>query len=151
MAQQAVPIARNAGTAVRASAENAATWATPHVNTARAWAAPRIEASGVAVKERVAPAVADALVSAAHRIDVAPARRRRRWPTVLAVIAMLAAAAAAATAVMQHRRPAADGYFAAATEEGDVPAPAVMHAAPSAADVDGSDPGAEADGQSGTL
>ncbi len=149
MAQQAVPMARSVGTAVRTGAENAAIWATPHVNTARAWAAPRIEASGVAVKERVAPAVADGLASAAHWIDVTPARRRRRWPSVLAAIGMLAAAATAATAGMQRRRPTADGYFAAAADESDVTAPTTMHAAPGAAD--GSEPGAESDGQSGTI
>lgn len=76
-AQQAGPLAKNAGTAIRQSAEDAAAWARPraeevaawarpHVDDARAWAAPRLERSGVAVQESIAPAISDAMITAAR-------------------------------------------------------------------------------------
>ena len=127
-AKQAVPAAKDAGvavkeastavgTAVLRSAEDAAawarprvddavTWARPHVDDARSWAAPRLERSGLAVQESIAPAISEAMVSAAHKLNVKPARKRRRWARVLAGTMMLAAAATAAAAVAMRRRPA---------------------------------------------
>src|SRR5450755_557359 len=83
-AKKAVPLAKNAGTAVARSAEDAAAWAKPrvddaaawakpHVDDARAWAAPRLERSGLAVQETLAPAISEAIVAAARRLDVKPA------------------------------------------------------------------------------
>ncbi len=118
-ASQAVPIAtnaagiaKNAGVTARHSAEDAVAWATPRVHDARAWAAPYVEQAGLAVRdkiapaitEKIAPAISDALVDAAHRLDVSPPRRRL-WPRVLAGIAMLAAAGSAVAAAVLRRRP----------------------------------------------
>jgi hypothetical protein len=148
MAKQAVPAAKDAGaavkeastavsTAVLRSAEDAATWARPHVDDAvawarphvddaRSWAAPRLERSGLAVQESLAPAISEAMVSAAHKLDVKPVRKRRRWASVLAVTMMVAAAASAAAAVAMRRRPAA--YEPLAADE--MTAPPVAPAAP---------------------
>jgi hypothetical protein len=75
------------------------------VEDARAWAAPKLERSGAVVQETIAPAIADAMVSAARAIDVKPARRRRGWARPAAIAMMLAAAASAAAAVIMRRRP----------------------------------------------
>lgn len=115
-AAQVVPIAKNAGLAARQGAEGAArwaapqveaarTWAEPQVQAARSWAAPRVEQAGLAVRDRIAPTVSDALVEASHRLDGAQQQqRRRRWPRRVAGIAMLAAAASAVAAVMLRRQ-----------------------------------------------
>jgi hypothetical protein len=118
-ASQAVPIAtnaagiaKNAGATARHSAEDAVAWATPRVDGARAWAAPYVEEAGLAVRdkiapaisEKIAPAISDALIDAAHWLDVS-APRRRLWPRVLAGIAMVAAAGSAVAAAVLRRRP----------------------------------------------
>jgi hypothetical protein len=119
--QQAVPMAKSAGSTVRHGAEDvaawarphvdeAAAWARPHVDEARSWAAPRLERSGRAVTESIAPAISEAMISAAHKLEVRPARRRRRVARAAAIAAMLAAAASAAAAVVLRRRPAEFGY-----------------------------------------
>ena len=154
-AKKAVPIAKNAGTAVVRSAEDAAAWAKPRVDDAaawakprvddaRAWAAPRLERSGVAVQETIAPAISEAIVSAARRLDVKPARRRRRWARVLAVTMMLAAAGSAAAAVALRRRPPVVGYEPTDVTADDV---AAASADQHLADADGSQPDAEVNGQ----
>ena len=74
---------------------------------ARAWAAPRVEAGGVAVQERLAPAVASAMVSAARSIEPPKAKRRRRWPLIAAGVAVLSAGCAAAAQVLRSKRNAA--------------------------------------------
>ena len=112
MAKNAVPMAKNAGLTARQSAEDAMAWATPRMKDARAWAAPRVEQAGLAVRdkiapaisEKIAPAISDALVEAAHRLDDS-APRRRRWPRVLAGVAMFAATATAVAAAILRRRP----------------------------------------------
>ena len=112
MAKNAVPLAKNAGQSARQSAEDAMAWAAPHVHDARAWAAPRVEQAGLAVRDKIAPAISEkiaptissALVEAAHRLDDTAAKRRR-WPRVVAGIAMLAAACSAVAAAIIRRRP----------------------------------------------
>jgi hypothetical protein len=71
---------------------------------ARAWAAPRVEAGGVAVQERLAPAVASAMVSAARSIEPPKAKRRRRWPLIAAGVVVLGAGCAAAAQVLRSKR-----------------------------------------------
>jgi hypothetical protein len=104
IATNAAGIAKNAGLTARQSAEDAVAWATPRVDDARAWAAPYVEQAGLAVRDKIAPAISDALVDAAHRLDVS-APRRRLWPRVLAGIAMVAAAGSAVAAAVLRRRP----------------------------------------------
>jgi hypothetical protein len=114
-AQRAVPAAKDVTSAVRSKAEDAAAWAKPmvddaaawakpRVDDARSWAAPRLERSGIAVQETIAPAIAEAMVSAARAIDVKPPRRRR-WAKSAAITLVVAAVAAAAAAVAMRRRP----------------------------------------------
>jgi hypothetical protein len=136
-AQSAVPAAKNASTTLRRGAEDASTtlrrtaedaaaWARPHVDDAanwarprlddaRAWAAPRLERGGAAVQENIAPAISEAMVTAARKIDVRPARKSRRWGSMAAIIMMLAAAVSAAAALLLRRRAAEDGYLAGGT------------------------------------
>lgn len=113
-AQRAVPAAKDVTSAVRRSAEDAAAWAKPRVDDAaawakpkvddaRSWAAPKLERSGIAVQETIAPAIADAMVSAARAIDVKPARRR--WAKPAAITMIVAAIASAAAAIALRRRP----------------------------------------------
>ena len=71
---------------------------------ARAWAAPRVESGGVAVQERLAPAVSAAMVTAARRLEPPQAKRRRRWPLIVAGIVVLGAGAAAAAQVLRSKR-----------------------------------------------
>jgi hypothetical protein len=115
-AQRAVPAVKEAGNAVRRGAEDAAAWARPHVDDAtawakprvedaRSWAAPRLERSGKAVQDTIAPAIADAMTSAARAMEVKRSRRRR-WAVPAAITMMLAAAASAAAAAIMRRRPA---------------------------------------------
>jgi hypothetical protein len=131
-------MAKNAGQAAKQTAEDAVAWAAPRVKDARTWAAPHVEQAGLAVRdkiapaisEKIAPAVSSALVEAAHRLDDTPVKRRR-WPRVLAGVAMLAAAGSAVAAVIMRRRPdfaafGSEGYTAAPTpgaEDGSAPAP----------------------------
>lgn len=157
-AKQVVPMAKDAGLTVRSTAEDAAAWAKPYVDDAaawarpkvedaRSWAAPRLERSGVAVQETIAPAISEAMVSAARRLDVRPARKRRRWAGVLAVTMLLAAAASAAAAAAMRRRPADFSYAPDETGPADVTTPDMPAQHP--AEADGSQPDAEAKGDSG--
>jgi hypothetical protein len=110
MAKNAVPMAKNVGLTAKQSAEDAVARVAPRVKDARAWAAPHVEQAGLAVRdkiapaisEKIAPAISDALIEAAHRLDN-PAPRRRRWPRVVAGIAMLAAAGSAVVAAALRR------------------------------------------------
>jgi hypothetical protein len=117
MAKNAVPMAKNAGVAARHTAEDAVAWAVPLVHDARAWAAPRVEHAGLAVRDKIAPTIADALLDAAHRLDQ-PARQRRRWPRLLAGIAMVAAACSAAAAAILRRQSAETGMEGGSSEHG---------------------------------
>ena len=101
-AARAVPLAKNAGAAVRQRADDAAAWAGPHVQDARAWAAPHVEQAGIAVQEKLAPQVSDMLTKAARQLDPAPKSRRRS--RLAAAVALLAAAASAAAVVALLRR-----------------------------------------------
>jgi hypothetical protein len=116
-AQRAAPAVRDAGSRARRTAEeaaawarpridDAAAWARPRVEDARTWAAPRLEHSGHVVQETIAPAIADAMTSAARALEVKSARRRRNWAIPAAITMMLAAAASAAAAAIMRRRPA---------------------------------------------
>jgi hypothetical protein len=111
-AAQVVPKAKSAGLAARSSAEDAMAWATPRVQDARdwatprvqdarVWAAPHVEQAGLAVRDKIAPAVSSVLVEAAHRLDVP---KRRRWPRVLAGAALVAAVGSAIAAIVLRRR-----------------------------------------------
>jgi hypothetical protein len=127
VAQQVVPMAKNAGQAARQGAQGAAhwvrprvqgarTWAEPQVRAARSWAAPRVEQAGLAVRDKIAPTISTAIVEASHRLDAQPPQRRRRlWPRLVAAAAMLAAAASAAAAVIIKRQ----GDTVTAPEEAD--------------------------------
>jgi hypothetical protein len=130
-AKQAVPAAKDAGlavkeastavsTAVLRSAEDATAWARPRVDDAaawarpwvdegRSWAAPKLERSGMAVQETIAPAIADAMVSAARAIDV-KTPPRRRWAKPAAITMIVAAIASAAAAIAIRRRPPAPEF-----------------------------------------
>jgi hypothetical protein len=114
-AQRAVPAAKEVSSTVRRGAEDAAAWARPRVDEAaawarprvddaRAWAAPKLERSGVAVQETIAPAIADAMVTAARAIDVKKPRRRG-WARPAAITMMVAALASAVAAIIMRRRP----------------------------------------------
>jgi hypothetical protein len=125
-ASQVVPLARNASVAARQtarqSAEDAMAWAAPRVKDARTWVAPHVEQAGIAVRdkiapaisEKIAPAISEVLVEAAHRLDDS-APRRKRWPRVVAGFAMVAAVGSAVAAVMLRRKP----DFASFSAEGD--------------------------------
>jgi len=116
VAQQVVPMAKNAGQAARQGAQGAArwamprvqgarSWAEPQVRAARSWAAPRVEQAGLAVRDKIAPTISNTIVEASHRLDVQPPQRRRRlWPRLVAATAMLAAAGSAAAAVILKRQ-----------------------------------------------
>lgn len=84
-------------------AKSAQLTATQGVHQARSWAAPRVEQAGVAVQERIAPAVSGAMISTARRMQPAPARQRRRWPVILAAIVTVSAGAVAAILLRGQR------------------------------------------------
>lgn len=158
-AKQVVPLAMNAPTVVRLRAEEAATWARPvvddvtvwvkpRVDDVRSWAAPRLERSGMAVQDSIAPAISEALISAAHRLDTRPAPRRRRWAGPLGITMMAAAAATAALAVAMRRRPVMVSYPPADIDPGDMPSSPGMPGGQHLADADGSQPDTEVNGQS---
>ena len=122
-------MARHASVAARQSGQDAVAWAAPRVDEARSWAAPRLERTGIAVRDNIAPKISDALVTAAHRLDAKPPKKRR-WPRVLVGFALLAAIAGAAAAIKRRRTPelashlqpsqaAAEGTAEPMTEEPD--------------------------------
>jgi hypothetical protein len=104
-AQQAMPMARTAGTSVKQGSDNAIAWATPYVDAARSWAAPQIEQSAHAISENLAPMISNALITAAHKIDTPPKQSRRHGKlTAAAVLTALAGAAAlVAMRLRQHQ------------------------------------------------
>jgi hypothetical protein len=86
-ADQAMPLAKNAGTAAKRQADKT-----------RAWAAPQVERAGRVVQDSVAPKVSSLLSAAARRLE--PDKpRRSRWRKVAGVSAAAAAAGALAAAV----------------------------------------------------
>jgi hypothetical protein len=68
----------------------------------RTWAAPQIERTGQVLQENVAPKVADALSTAARRIEPDKPRSRSWW-TLSGVALLIAAAASAAAAALRKR------------------------------------------------
>jgi hypothetical protein len=123
-AQQAVPLARNAGTNVKQGRDVFIAWATPYVGAARHWAAPRLEQSAVALNETIAPTISDALISAAHKIDYVEPKQRRIGRNSLFTGSMLLIAAGCAMAFTLLRRQDMAAGFTAATPAPDVPQPA---------------------------
>lgn len=155
-AAQVVPKAKNAGLVAKSSAEDAVAWATPRVQDARdwatprvqdarVWAAPHVEHAGLAVRDKIAPAVSAALVEAAHRLDVP---KRRRWPRILAGLALAAAAGSAIAAILARRRSDVTSFGAEGYPSQDGPAPAASQTngtgAPDQAQANGSGDEAEA-------
>ncbi len=95
--------ARQAATQVAPLAKSAQETAGRSLLETRAWAAPRVEATGVAVQERLAPAVSAAMVTAARRIEP-PRAKRRRWPLIVAGIVVMGAGCAAAAQILRSKR-----------------------------------------------
>jgi hypothetical protein len=153
-AMNAVPLARSAGLTARHSAEDAIAWATPKVNDARAWAAPHVEQAGLAVRDKIAPAIAekiapaisDAIIEAAHRLEAPTAPRRRLWPRVLAGVAMLAAAGSAVAAAVLRRRPTGMEFGA----EGSTPDHGATATDEMTTDAGTTPPSSDSDGQVGS-
>jgi hypothetical protein len=107
-AVRAQELARQAATTqVAPLARSAQEKAVQRLIEARAWTAPRVEAGGVAVQDRLAPAVTAAMVSAARGLEPPRARRRRRWPFIVAGVVVLGAGCAAAAQVVRSKRNAA--------------------------------------------
>jgi hypothetical protein len=77
--------------------------ATQGVYQARTWVAPRVEQAGVAVQERIAPAVSSAMITTARRVQPVQARSRRRWPVIVAGVVTVSAAAVAAILLRGQR------------------------------------------------
>jgi hypothetical protein len=101
LAKQAVPLARSAGSTALQGADSAVAWATPLVEAARTWTAPQLEQAARAINESIAPTISDALISAAHKIDVP--KRKRRQKTRLVVMFLLITAVGATAAAMAKR------------------------------------------------
>ena len=104
LAKQAVPLARNAGSSARQSADSAVAWATPLVEAARSWTAPQLEQAAHAISDSIAPMISDALITAAHKIDVPKRTRRRKARFVIVSLLVTAAGGAAAAVVMRGRQ-----------------------------------------------
>jgi hypothetical protein len=119
-AQQAVPLARTAGTSMRQGADGAVAWATPYTDAARAWAAPRLEQSAMALSENIAPMISDALITAAHKIDSKPPKRQRRVGKSGMIAASLILVAAGAAAFMLRNRGSNGMGYTATSPSGGV-------------------------------
>lgn len=116
-AQQAVPLARTAGTSIRHGADDAVAWATPKVDAARSWAAPQLEQSARAISENLAPMISSALISAAHKVEV-PKRKSHQRGRLVAGSMLLAAAGGLVTALIMRLRQQADGFAGASSVAG---------------------------------
>jgi hypothetical protein len=110
LAGKTVPLAQNAGMTVRQGAGSAIAKATPAVEAARSWAAPQLEQSAHAITDTIAPMISEALITAAHKIDVPKPRRRFRGGVVAGAVALTAVAGAASFAAIRMRKQ--DGGFA---------------------------------------
>jgi hypothetical protein len=115
LAQQTVPVARQ-------GAGNVVEWATPYVDAARSWAAPQIEGSAHAITASLAPAISDALISAAHKID-APARKSGSHRGLVAGSLLLTAAAGTAALLIIRHRQDANGISAMPATDGEPEGP----------------------------
>jgi hypothetical protein len=117
-AQQAMPLAQTAGTTVRQGAGTAMSKTTPVVEAARSWAAPQLEQSAHAISETIAPMISNALMTAAHKIEVPKPRQRSNRALVAGAMVLTAAAgAAAAAAVRMRRNSGANGAVTVTTEQ----------------------------------
>ncbi|MGB6455260.1 MAG: hypothetical protein WBH47_12335 [Streptosporangiaceae bacterium] len=119
LAGKTVPLAQTAGTTVRQGAGTAIAKATPAVDAARSWAAPQLEQSAHAITDSIAPMISEALITAAHKIDVPKPKKRIRGGMVAGAVALLAAAGAATFAAIRMRRQ--DTGFAADAAETSAP------------------------------
>jgi hypothetical protein len=117
LAGRTVPLAQNAGTSVRQSAGTAFAKASPAVDAARTWAAPQLEQSARAITDTIAPAISDALITAAQKIDVPKPKKRGRGGLVAGAVALTAAAGAAAFAAVRMRRQNNNGFGAESQAE----------------------------------
>ena len=101
LAKQAVPLARNAGSSARQGADSAVAWAAPLVEAARSWTAPQLEQAAHAISESIAPMISEALINAAHKIDVPKRTRRRKARLVVTSVLVTAAGGAVAAIAMR--------------------------------------------------
>ncbi len=111
-AQQALPLARTAGTSIRHGTDDAVAWATPKVDAARSWAAPQLEQSAHAISENLAPMISSALMAAAHKIEV-PKRKSVQRRRLLTGSMLIAAAAGLAAALVMRLRQQPQGFSGA--------------------------------------
>ena len=117
-AQQAMPLAQTAGTTVRHGAGTAMSRTTPVVEAARSWAAPQLEQSAHAISETIAPMISNALITAAHKIEVPKQKPRSNRALVAgAMVLTVAAGAATAAAVRMRRSSGANGAVTVTTEQ----------------------------------
>lgn len=117
-AQQAMPLAQTASTTVRHGAGTAMSRTTPVVEAARSWAAPQLEQSAHAISETIAPMISNALINAAHKIEVPKQKPKSNRALVAGAMVLTAAAgAAAATAVRMRRTSAGNGAVTVTTEQ----------------------------------
>jgi hypothetical protein len=122
LAGKTVPLAQNASTTVWQGAGSAIAKAAPAVEAARSWAAPQLEQSAHAITDSIAPMISDALITAAHKIDVPKPRRRVRGGLVAGAVALTAAAGAASFAAIRLRKQ--DNGFAADAQDTTMVSPA---------------------------
>lgn len=116
-AQQAMPLAQNAGSTMRQGAGAAMSRSAPVVNNARSWAAPQLEQSAHAITETIAPMISGALLNAAHAIEVPQQPKPKGNRALMAGAMVLTAAAGAATAAaVRMRRSAGDNGMTVTTE-----------------------------------
>jgi hypothetical protein len=104
LAGKTVPVAQNAGTTMWQGAGTAIAKAAPAMDAARSWAAPQLEQSAHAITDTIAPLISEALITAAHKIDVPKPKRRVRGGMVAGAVALTAAAGAASFAAIRMRR-----------------------------------------------
>jgi len=104
LAQQAMPLAQSASTTVRQGAGTAMSKTTPVVEAARSWAAPQLEQSAHAISESIAPMISNALITAAHKIEVPKRKQKSNRALVAGAMALTAAAGAATALAVRMRR-----------------------------------------------
>lgn len=117
-AQQAMPLAQTASTTVRQGAGTAMSKTTPVVEAARSWAAPHLEQSAHAISENIAPMISNALINAAHKIEVPKHKQKSNRALVAGAMVLTAAAgAAAAVAVRMRRSSGGNGAVTVTTDQ----------------------------------
>jgi hypothetical protein len=117
LAGKTVPLAQNAGASVRLGAGTAMAMAAPAVDAARTWAAPQLEQSAHAITDTIAPMISDALITAAHKIEVPKPKKRSRGGLVAGAAVLTAAAGVATFAAVRMRRQDNNGYAAPSQAE----------------------------------